>query len=188
MSEPTPSEFDRTIRSDSPASSTPPHYAAIEREALLADCDVRRTRRSGPGGQHRNKVESAVVITHRPTGVQAEANERRSQHENHSRAVFRLRVKLALAVRSPVVASSATPRWSARCRDGRLSINPEHDDFPALLAEALDHLADADGDIGRAAERLAISKSQFVKLLSLEPAALVQVNAERTERGLRRLS
>ena len=34
-------------------------------------------------------------------------------------------------------------RWSARCRDGRLSINPEHDDFPALLAEALDHLEQA---------------------------------------------
>ena len=164
------------------------HYAAIDRDALLAECDVRRTRRSGPGGQHRNKVESAVVITHRPTGVVAEANERRSQHENHSRAVFRLRVKLALTVRSESVASSPSPRWLGRCRDGRLAVNPEHDDFPALLAEALDQLHHADDDFGRAAEFLQISKSQLVKLLALEPAALAQVNARRIASGQKRLS
>ncbi|HND54225.1 MAG TPA: peptide chain release factor-like protein, partial [Pirellulaceae bacterium] len=151
-------------------------------------CDVRRTRRSGPGGQHRNKVESAVVITHRPTGVVAEASERRSQHENHSRAVFRLRVKLALAVRSDSADSSPSVRWLARCRDGRLAINPEHDDFPALLAEALDQLHHSADDIARAAELLKISKSQFVKLLGLEPSALVQVNARRIAKGLKRLS
>ncbi|MFN5707736.1 MAG: peptide chain release factor family protein, partial [Planctomycetota bacterium] len=58
------------------------HPASLPEEKLLADCDVVRTRRGGPGGQHRNKVETAVVITHRPSGVSAEANERRSQAEN----------------------------------------------------------------------------------------------------------
>ena len=61
---------------------------------------MRHERRSGPGGQHRNKVSTAVVITHRPTGVRAEANERRSQAENHREAVRRLRVRLAVEVRS----------------------------------------------------------------------------------------
>ena len=49
------------------------HPAAHDLERLLADCDVRFTRRSGPGGQNRNKVETAVVLTHRPTGLVAEA-------------------------------------------------------------------------------------------------------------------
>ena len=79
----------------------PSHPASLDSSHLLAVCDVRRTRRSGPGGQHRNKVETAIVLTHEPTGVQAEASERRSQAQNLSAAVFRLRVNLALAVRGP---------------------------------------------------------------------------------------
>ena len=52
------------------------HPAALDPERLLAACDATRTRRSGPGGQNRNKVETAVILRHRPTGIQAEANER----------------------------------------------------------------------------------------------------------------
>ena len=68
-----------------------PHPAAVPAVDLLKDCAVERTRRSGPGGQHRNKVETAIVLTHRPTGIQAEASERRSQPENLAVATFRLR-------------------------------------------------------------------------------------------------
>src|SRR5262249_15351793 len=68
------------------------HPAALPVEELLADCDVRRTRRSGPGGQRRNKVETAVTIVHRPTTISAEASERRSQAENCTLALFRLRL------------------------------------------------------------------------------------------------
>src|SRR5215208_2690516 len=75
------------------------HPASLPADRLLADCTVERTRRSGPGGQHRNKVETAVVITHDPTGVQTEASERRSQVANLTKATFRLRVKLALKIR-----------------------------------------------------------------------------------------
>ena len=69
------------------------HPACLPIDELLAQCDVRHERRSGPGGQHRNKVATAVVLTHRPTGVRAEANERRSQAENHAEAVRRLRLR-----------------------------------------------------------------------------------------------
>ena len=49
---------------------------------------------SGPGGQHRNKTESGVRLVHRPTSVTVTATERRSQHENRSHALARLRERL----------------------------------------------------------------------------------------------
>ncbi|XAM01563.1 peptide chain release factor-like protein [Phycisphaeraceae bacterium D3-23] len=169
-----------------------PHPAALEIDDLLADCDVQRTRGSGPGGQHRNKVETAVRLTHRPTGLSVLASERRSQEQNRAAAAARLRVKLALTVRRPVGADPGEPipsaRWSARVKGGRLSINPSHDDFPALLAEALDHLAADEYDVAVSAQALGVSTSQLVKLLRHEPAGLEQVNRERKQRGQRTLS
>src|SRR4051812_18501073 len=106
-----------TFPPPSPSSRVMPHPAALEPERLLADCEARRLRRSGPGGQNRNKVESAVVLTHRPTGLIAEANERRSQAENLRVALGRLRRTLAVEVRRPVdPAESPSPLWRARCR------------------------------------------------------------------------
>jgi len=88
--------------------------------ALLADCLVDTYRSRGPGGQHRNKVATGVVLVHRPTGVKAEANERRSQAENRAAAMFRLRVNLALAVRG-IRPKHRVPSalWRSRCRGGR---------------------------------------------------------------------
>jgi hypothetical protein len=152
---------------------------------LLAACEFQRTRRGGPGGQHRNKVETAVVVTHTPTGVTAEANERRSQHENHRVAVFRLRVRLALSVRcSRSVAAPPSDCWQSRCRGGRIAVNPDHDDFPVLLAEALDTLAACQWDVSTAAESLQVTSSQLVKFLRRDPRALAQVNRAREQEGL----
>jgi hypothetical protein len=166
----------------------PVHPASINVESLLRDCDVTRSRRSGPGGQHRNKVETAIVITHRPTGVIGQASERRSQEANRQVAVFRLRVNLALEVRSPLAESdSPSQLWQTRCQRRRIAINPQHDDFPAILAEALDRLAMCQFDVKVAAKSLECSASQLVKLLAIEQRALGLVNTARSERGLNRL-
>jgi peptide chain release factor len=52
-------------------------------------------RASGPGGQHVNRSESAVRVTHLSTGVQAVAAEERSQHRNRKLALARLATKLS---------------------------------------------------------------------------------------------
>jgi hypothetical protein len=165
------------------------HPAALAESELLKQCSLRRTKRSGPGGQHRNKVETAVVIAHTPTGVSAEASERRSQEQNRRQAVFRLRVNLALAVRTEIAPQSPpSALWQSRSRGETLSISNEHEDFPTLLAEALDHIQAFQGDVKIAADSLQVSSSQLVKMLRRDPRALGLVNAQRAQRGLAKLS
>lgn len=162
--------------------TTGPHPAALPPDRLLADCDLRFTRRSGPGGQNRNKVETAVVLTHQPTGIVGQAGERRSQAENRAVALFRLRLNLAIEVRTNPVGPS--PLWESRLKGRKIPVNPAHDDFPALVAEALDFLHAAGDDPTGAAASLGVSTSQFVRLLATEPRALAGLNARRESRGL----
>ena len=61
---------------------------------LLKDCELSFLRASGPGGQHRNKVETAVRLVHRPTGVTVVASDLRSQSSNRKAALERLHAKL----------------------------------------------------------------------------------------------
>ncbi len=164
------------------------HPATLDPDDLLKDCQVRRLRRSGPGGQHRNKVETAVALKHRPTDIEAEANERRSQAENQRMALKRLRINLALCVRSEVEQESIPSHlWEKRCRNRRISVNKDHLDFPALLAEALDVIVHFTMDIKVAADALRCSPSQLTKLLKTEPRALAIVNERRAQLGMHRL-
>ena len=157
------------------------HPAQLPIDELLADCETRRGRRSGPGGQHRNKVETAVTLTHTVTGIQGDASERRSQAENRKVAIFRLRVNLALEHRAEAVPLSEL--WASRTKNGKLTVSRSHDDFPALLAEALDRLAVASWDDSEAAKSLGISRSQLLRFLKVEPRALRQLNDSRAEQG-----
>jgi hypothetical protein len=159
------------------------HPASLSPEQLLAQCDQRFTRRSGPGGQNRNKVETAVILRHRPTGYIAEANEKRTQGENRQQALFRLRILMALEIRGSLT-DSPTDLWRSRCRGGKLSVNPAHDDFPALLAEALDALEHFNHNPKHAAEFLGCSTTQLVGLLRDESKAFALVNSKRSQRGL----
>ena len=62
---------------------------------LLKQCDVHTFRASGKGGQHLNKTETAVRITHRETKTVVVCQDERSQHRNKEIALSRLRKKLA---------------------------------------------------------------------------------------------
>lgn len=164
------------------------HPAALPIDELLQSCDVTRTRRGGPGGQHRNKVETAIVLKHRPSGIVSQAAELRSQDLNRQAAIHRLRVQLALDLRKGFQGDKPPSLlWQSRNRGGKLVVNAGHGDFPALLAEALDRLAANDWDVGRTAQWLGVSTTQLVNLLKLEPRAMGQLNTARGERGLKPL-
>lgn len=166
------------------------HPASLSEDDLLAVCTLSRTRRSGPGGQHRNKVETAIVIEHRPTGIRAEASERRSQAENRQIAIFRLRLRLAVQVRLPSQETgpkAPSPLWQSRCRNGRIDVSSTHEDFPPLLAESLDVLEACEHDLQKTAQWLGISTSHFIRWLKKEPAAFSLVNDIRQKRGMHRL-
>ena len=164
------------------------HPSTLPLEQLRSECTVERVRRSGPGGQNRNKVETGVVIRHEPTGVRAEANERRSQAENLAVAWQRLRVRLAVTVRSEAIIGDPSALWRSRVVGASIQVNQGHVDYPALLAEALDALAAADWDIATAVALFGVSRTQFTKLLRREPEAFALLNLERETRGLRRLA
>jgi protein subunit release factor B len=72
---------------------------ALDDEALLRVCEVSTFVGSGPGGQHRNKTASAVRLVHPATGLTVTATERRSQAQNRSAALHRLRAALASLTR-----------------------------------------------------------------------------------------
>jgi hypothetical protein len=168
-----------------------PHPACLADEALLAQCDLTPGRTGGPGGQHRNKVASAVFITHTPTGTKAHADERRSAVENKRVALRRLRLVLAIHARVGVPDGPVgSALWRSRCPPsgaGHIFMNPDHHDYPALLAEALDVLAAAAWDPAKAAVRLGCSATQLVKLISHHRPAFEFVNERRGENGLRKL-
>ena len=162
------------------------HPAAMDPDALAAECEFRATRRSGPGGQNRNKVETAVILTHRPTGSAPGVGASHAGGEP-SRGAARLRVELrwrSVGRSSGRTGSRSSPErlWRSRCRGGRIVVNPEHEDFPALLAEA--PMCSRPGAMTRAAsEVLGCSATQLVKLLKDEPRALARVNERRRQAG-----
>ncbi len=166
----------------------PIHPAALDVETLLKDCTISRGRASGPGGQHRNKVETHITVVHNPSGIDAQAGERRLAKENQSVAIRRLRLKLAMEIRIEVPAGEIRSQlWKSRCIKNRIVCNPKHADYPSLLAEALDVIEACGFDLKKASARLECSTTQLIRLIGDHRPALEQLNQSREDRGLHRL-
>src|SRR5437588_4107033 len=93
-------------------------------EKLLGQCEVQAHRASGPGGQHRNKSETAVRLVHLPSGVTAEGKDQRSRTQNLAAALGRLREKLARRAYRPPPRRKTRPSRGAKER--RLETKKQH--------------------------------------------------------------
>jgi hypothetical protein len=132
--------------------------------ALLAQCEVDRFRASGPGGQKRNKTDSAVRLRHHPSGTQAEANESRSQHENRARALRRLRLALVLTLRDEVNLEryERSPLLGEALQRMPAARSP---DLLVVLGELFDLLEACGWRVGDAARVLGTTSAAIARLL-----------------------
>jgi putative peptide chain release factor H len=85
------------------------------------EVEFKTTRASGPGGQHVNRTESAVIAVHLPSGISVRVQDERSQHANRSRALQRLARALASEADARR-AGQARERW--RAHDGLVRGQP----------------------------------------------------------------
>ena len=135
---------------------------AEEVDIVINDADLKidTMRSQGAGGQHVNKTESAIRITHMPSGIVIFVQEERSQHKNRARAMSLLRSKLYDAERTAKDAARAADRKSqvgsgdrserirtynfpqARVTDHRINLTLYKLE-EVLAGEALDELVDA---------------------------------------------
>jgi hypothetical protein len=167
-------------------------YVLANDDALIAQCEVDRYRASGPGGQHRNKTESAVRLRHRLTGVSVIGEDSRSQSENKLHAVRRLRSAIALEVREPVRLDgfAPSPRLAALVAGGTAPLGAKTrvtGEYWAAIGELLDLIVAGGLEIGSAAQRLGITTGALSKLLLHDDLVARRVNDLRRANKMRPL-
>lgn len=167
-------------------------YLLASDDALIAQSEVDRYRASGPGGQHRNKTESAVRLRHKLSGVTAIGEDSRSQAENKIHAVRRLRSAIALQVREPIALDGYVPsrRLAALFAGGTAPLGAKTrltGEYWASIAELLDLLVAGDLEIGTTAQRLGVTTGALSKMLLHDEHVARAINDLRRAKGMRAL-
>ena len=169
------------------------NWLTLSDDELLAQCRFERFRVSGPGGQHRNKTDSAVRLTHQPTGVVGFASERRSQHQNRTAALARLRRNIALEIRSPLqldlyhpppALQRILPRSIPAETPRKERVGSRHREFWTGVGPLLDLFDAAAASTADCASMLGCSSNQLTKLFASEPHLWAAANTIRGRHGL----
>ncbi|XP_060197986.1 uncharacterized protein LOC132626963 [Lycium barbarum] len=172
-------------------------YLLMTDEELMKQCDLSTFKASGPGGQHRNKRESAVRLKHNPTGIIAQAVEDRSQHMNRASALSRLRALLALKVRNNIDLDTYTPpqellqilpaKSTIRGSNCGPQIGPNNPKFALGMQALLDLLFAVEGSVSDAAKKLGLSTGALSRLLLSDDSLRMAVNEFRISKGMKPL-
>ncbi|EEF43017.1 peptide chain release factor, putative [Ricinus communis] len=158
----------------------------------MRQCEMDTYKASGPGGQHRNKRESAVRIKHLPTGIISQAVEDRSQHKNRASALRRLRTLLALKVRNAVYLDAYSPppellqilppKSTIRGSDCGPQIGPNNPKFVLGMQALLDLVFAVEGSVSEAAKFLGLSTGALSRLILSDDSLRLAVNELRTSK------
>ncbi|KAG8078711.1 hypothetical protein GUJ93_ZPchr0007g5677 [Zizania palustris] len=172
-------------------------HLGMSDDELMGQCDMGTFKASGPGGQHRNKRESAVRLRHRPTGIIAQAVEDRSQHKNRASALSRLRTLIALKVRKPINLEEYTPpvellqilplKSTIRGKDVGPQIGPNNSKFAPGMQALLDLLFAVEGSVSEAAKLLGLSTGAVSRLILSDDSLRTAANELRAAKGLKPL-
>ncbi|KAJ8541751.1 hypothetical protein K7X08_002567 [Anisodus acutangulus] len=172
-------------------------YLLMSDEELMKQCELTTFKASGPGGQHRNKRESAVRLKHNPTGIIAQAVEDRSQHMNRASALSRLRALLALKVRNNIELDTYTPpqellqilpaKSTIRGSNCGPQIGPNNPKFSLGMQALLDLLFAVEGSVSDAAKKLGLSTGALSRLLLSDNSLRMAVNEFRISKGMKPL-
>lgn len=141
-------------------------WLAVSDDELAEQCEEDRYRASGPGGQKRNKIDSAIRLRHQPTGLIVTATESRSQHENRRRALRRLREALAFEWRQRFEEPADVPEIGSA---PSLKIGERDPNYLPTAALVLDLLDSQQARLSNVAEMLAVSTGQLVSFLESSP-------------------
>ncbi|XP_073156539.1 uncharacterized protein [Henckelia pumila] len=172
-------------------------YLIMSDEQLMRQCEMDTFKASGPGGQHRNKRESAVRLKHVPTGIISQAVEDRSQHKNRASALARLRKILAVKVRNSVELDTYAPplellqilpaKSSLRGSDNGPQIGPNNPKFALGMQALLDLIFAVEGSVSDAAKKLGMSTGALSRLILSDDSLRMAVNEFRVSKGLKPL-
>lgn len=142
-------------------------------------------RGSGPGGTKADTTESAVRITHEPSGVTVSASEQRSQHANKKTALRRLKLEYALQVRHVVDPGRVKiPDQLSSYHNGGIQINPKNPHFPFCVKLVLDLLDSCKGRVSDVADVLEIPTNQLVRFFEKDDRLWQQANSIRNDHDL----